>query len=309
MPSTARSFGNRHNLPEPVCAVLTADTYDKGRANISVTGLIQSPRVRILGKEGNRYDVADMVWTSFGTAWHSHAQAALNGYNPDWVVEERYFVDVSGWVVSGQADLQTTKDDGTIHLWDWKVTTTNKIAKGLAAEWEQQLNCYAYLIRRSTGKIVTSATVLAILRDYKRNLFKRQEHGECAVSVMDIGLWPKDQQESYIKQRVSLHQDVEMSHAMGDKLIHCTDLEQWRKPNSYAVMVEGKKRARMICDTQAEAEFQAGMIEGGYVETRFGIPLKCQANYCGVSKRCDQLQEEKLYQILGKRESSDQYGD
>lgn len=309
MPSTARSFGNRHNLPEPVCAVLTADTYDKGRANISVTGLIQSPRVRILGKEGNRYDVSDMVWTSFGTAWHSHAQAALNGYNPDWVVEERYFVDVNGWVVSGQADLQTTKDDGTIHLWDWKVTTTNKIAKGLAAEWEQQLNCYAYLIRRSTGKIVTSATVLAILRDYKRNLFKRQEHGECAVSVMDIVLWPKDQQESYITQRVSLHQEVEMSHAMGDKLIHCTDLEQWRKPNTYAVMVDGKKRARMICDTQAEAEFQAGMIEGGYVETRFGIPLKCQANYCGVSKRCDQLQEEKLYQILGKRESSDQYGD
>jgi hypothetical protein len=309
MPSTARSFGNRHNLPEPVCAVLTADSYDKGRANISVTGLIQSPRVRILGKEGRRYDIADMVWTSFGTAWHSHAQAALNGYNPDWVVEERYFVDINGWVVSGQADLQTIKDDGTIHLWDWKVTTTTKIAKGLAAEWEQQLNCYAYLIRRSTGKIVTSATVLAILRDYKRNLFKRQEHGECAVSVMDIGLWPKDQQESYIKQRVSLHQDVEMSHAMGDKLIHCTDLEQWRKPNSYAVMVEGKKRAKMICDTQAEAEFQAGMIEGGYVETRFGIPLKCQANYCGVSKRCDQLQEEKLYQILGKRESSDQYGD
>lgn len=309
MPSTERSFGNRHNLPEPVCAVLTADTYDKGRANISVTGLIQSPRVRILGKEGNRFDVADMVWTSFGTAWHSHAQAALNGYNPDWVVEERYFVDVNGWVVSGQADLQTTKDDGTIHLWDWKVTTTTKVEKGLAAEWEQQLNCYAYLIQRSTGKIVTSATVLAILRDYKRNLFKRQEHGECAVNVMDIGLWPKDQQESYIKQRVSLHQDVEMSHAMGDGLIHCTDLEQWRKPNSYAVMVKGKKRARMICDTQAEAEFQAGMIEGGYVETRFGIPLKCQANYCGVSQQCDQRQQEKLYQILGKRESSDQYGD
>ena len=309
MPSTMRSFGNRHDLPEPVCAVLTADSYDRGRANISVTGLIQSPRVRILSKSGNRFDVADMVWSSFGTAWHSHAQAALQDYNPEWIVEERYFVDVNGWIVSGQADLQTTKDDGTIHLWDWKVTTTTKIAKGLAAEWEQQLNCYAYLIRRSTGKIVTSATVLAVLRDFKRNLFKKQEHGQCAVSVMNINLWPKDQQESYIKQRVALHQEVEMSHAMGEKLIHCTDLEQWRKPNSFAVMVEGKKRAKMICETETEAEFQASMVQGGYVEKRFGIPLKCQANYCGVAHDCDQREKEKLYKIAGERDSNDQYGD
>lgn len=304
-----RSFGNRHDLPEPVCAVLTADTYDKGFANISVTGLIQSPRVRILSRSGNRYDVADMVWSSFGTAWHSHAQAALQDYNPDWIVEERYFVDVNGWVVSGQADLQTTKDDGTVHLWDWKVTTTNKIAKGLAAEWEQQLNCYAYLIRRSTGKIVTSATVLAVLRDWKRNLFKRQEQGECAVKTIAISLWPKEQQEAYIKQRVSLHQEVDMAHAMGEKLIHCTDLEQWRKPNQFAVMSKGKKRAKIICDTEAEAEFHASTIEGGYVEKRFGIPLKCQANYCGVAHICDQKQDEKLYQILGRKDSDDQYGD
>ena len=100
-----------------------------------------------------------------------------------------------------------------------------------------------------------------------------------------------------------------MSQAMGERLMYCTGLEQWRGPDSFAVMVEGKKRAKMICDTETEAEFQASMVQGGYVEKRFGIPMKCQANYCGVAQQCDQKQSEKLYQILGRKDPDDQYGD
>jgi len=51
------------------------------------------------------------------------------------------------------------------------------------------------------------------------------------------------------------------------------------------------------------------MVKGGYVEKRFGIPMKCQANYCGVAQQCDQKQSEKLYQILGRKDPDDQYGD
>lgn len=305
----SRTFSNRHDLPEPVCAVLTASTYSRGKANISVTGIIQSPRIRQLSKQHTREDISDLVWVGLGTAWHSHVQAALADYNPEWIVEQRYFVDVNGWVLSGQADLQTVKEDGTIHLWDWKVTTASKLEKGLSAEWEQQLNCYAYLIRRATGREVTSATVVAILRDYKRALFKRQQLGDCAVRLQEIRLWPKEQQESFVRQRVELHQEVELQYTLGEPLIQCTDQEQWRTPGKYAVMQDGRKRAKKVCDTQSEAEFEASLIKGGFVEIRYGTPLKCQANYCGVSSRCDQKEREALYKITGRNDVDDQYGE
>jgi len=298
---------NKYGLPNTVVRALTRSEYSKGESNRSVTQIIDSPRVRILRQENwdnMEEDVSEKMWAVLGSAAHKMFEETGDDKH---VTEERLFAEVEGWVISGAIDVQRI-DDGGITIIDYKTTSVWSVILG-KKEWEYQLNCYAYLIRRSTWKIVTSATVLAVLRDFKRNLFKKQEHGQCAVSVMNINLWPNDQQESYIKQRVALHQEVEMSHAMGEKVIHCTDLEQWRKPNSFAVMIEGKKRAKMICETETEAEFQASMVQGGYVEKRFGIPMKCQANYCGVAQQCDQKQSEKLYQILGRKDPDDQYGD
>ena len=290
--------------------MLTTDLYTKGRANASVTGLMQSPRVSILARHNQTdEDVIDRLWTTLGTAWHMHAQNALCEYNEDYIVEERYFTEISGWIISGQIDLQVPQDDGSVWIYDWKVTTSSKIEKGYGADWEKQINSYAYILNKCTGKKVSKARVVAILRDYKRNLFKAPQPGECGVKVYDIQLWPKAQQEAYLRQRVRIHQDAEMAHVMGEPLPECSWEEQWRTANKYAVVKNGRKRAIRVHDTEEEAVAHAESLGDASIEPRYGVPKKCQANYCGVSRHCDQYKKEKLIMITTGATSEDQYGE
>lgn len=309
MTQSTTSYSNRHNLPEPVAAVLTADMYTKGRANASVTGLMAAPRVRLLEKSGSEEDVIDRLWTSLGTAWHSHAQNILSQYDPSYIVEERYYTTIGGWVVSGQIDLQVPQPDGSIWIYDWKVTTTTKVAKGYSGEWEKQVNCYAYLVYKCTGKRVTKARVVAVLRDHKRNIFKRIKPGECAVKVYEIRLWPVSQQEAYMKQRVKVHQDAEADWMVGDTLPDCTYEEQWRDADRYAVVPKGKKRAVKVHDTFEQAEEHAEKLGNAIVAIRYGAPKKCEANYCGVARNCDQRERERLVMISTRQKGDDVYAD
>ena len=284
-----KSYGNRHKLPDPVAAVLTTDRYSKGASHCSVTELLQGPKIRILRKDGIHEDVIDRLWSSLGTAWHQYAEQALQGL-PNYIVEERYYHTVLDWVVSGQVDIQSPLNDGTWCIYDWKVTTESKIERGVAAEWEEQLNCYAYLINQTTGRTISKAQVIAVIRDHKRNVFKPRQAGP--VQIMDIRLWPVEQQAEYINQRVKLHQQAEEAHVFGEKLPDCTEQEQWRMPDKFAVMKEGGTRAVKVFDTQEEASDRLVQIENGWIEVRSGIARKCEGNYCGVALKCEQRARE-----------------
>ena len=61
---------NNYNLPETIVNVLKRPTYSKGKANISATELLNSPRVVQLKRkhwDDIEEDAADMVWSLFGT--------------------------------------------------------------------------------------------------------------------------------------------------------------------------------------------------------------------------------------------------
>jgi hypothetical protein len=301
-------YSNKHNLPEPLAAVLTADVYSRGQANISVTELINSPRIRMLAKQGKDEDVIDFVWTSLGTAWHRYADWILSQYREDYIVEERYFHKINGWVVSGQADLQTPNADGTYTLWDWKLTTTSKVKKGEVAEWERQLNCYACLVHEVSGRYISKAKVIVVLRDYKRQIYKPLKDQGLQVKVIDVNLWPLEQQRAYMRQRVHLHQEAEANWHIEQSLPKCSYEEQWRGANRYAVIKDKQKRATKIHNSISEATAHASEV-GGRVEVRYSIALRCQSNYCGVAYRCDQRQEEKLVQVTIKGDDDDGFGE
>ena len=82
---------NKFGLPEPIANFARADKYTKGASDISVTTLIDSPRINILR---NNYsdkidvDVSDMVWALFGTAVHRVLESTDESDNV--IVEERY---------------------------------------------------------------------------------------------------------------------------------------------------------------------------------------------------------------------------
>ena len=53
-------YTNKHNLPESFVDFATNDKYSKGNSDISVTTLIDSPRIRLM-KEQHKNDIQEDV--------------------------------------------------------------------------------------------------------------------------------------------------------------------------------------------------------------------------------------------------------
>jgi hypothetical protein len=115
---------NRFNLPDAFYNFARNDKYSRGKADISVTTLIDSPRVRLMRDKYNdqlETDASDMIWALFGTAVHHVLESADD---PSHVImEERLYAEVAGWILSGALDHQEVLPDGTIQITDYKVTS------------------------------------------------------------------------------------------------------------------------------------------------------------------------------------------
>jgi hypothetical protein len=66
------------------------------------------------------------------------------GKVPGHIVEERLFAELDGWSVSGAIDLQIESDKG-IEINDYKNVGSWAVMNE-KKEWEEQLNCYAWLV-------------------------------------------------------------------------------------------------------------------------------------------------------------------
>ena len=134
---------NKHGAPDQFVRALENDSYTKGDADFSATGLIRPPQIthleRLHGHELST-DVADMLFALLGTGVH----AVLEKFAPEGaLVERRFYGELGGYKLSGAIALY---NDG--HVTDYKVTGTYG-TKGGKPEWEQQLNIYAWLLRQN----------------------------------------------------------------------------------------------------------------------------------------------------------------
>jgi len=291
-------YTNKNNLPEEIVRAVQQDTYSKGEASISVTGLLSAPRPNILAREHYNelvVDVSDEIWKLLGQSVHTILERA-NENNEDVITEQRMFTVVNDWTVSGQTDSIDVKSNT---LKDYKVTSVWSIVSALKegkVEWEQQLNIYAYLYKQTTGKTIDQLNIIAIARDWNKNQYLRSggDYPPSPVTVLDIDLWSDEEQEDFIKQRVSIHQEAEVDYLINDKLPFCTDEERWRRKDTYRVEKKGRKTAVRVLDTQEEAdEYVEGHKDSKLlkvVEAK-GECVRC-ANYCDVAEFCNQYNEE-----------------
>ena len=294
---------NKHNLPEAFVNFAKKDTYSRGQADISVTSLIDAPRVRMMKeqyKEEISFDVIDNIWALFGTAVHHILESAKS---ETLVKEERLFVDIDGWTLSGAIDQQEIDDDG-INIIDYKVTSVWSVIYDKQA-WHEQLNCYAHLVEMNKDKPVKSLKICAILRDWQqRDARNKDNYPQAPIVLVYIPLWSFNERDVYVRSRMALHRSAsDMVTVMKDSDLpvdaffpKCTDTERWSQPEKWAVMLKGNKKAKKVFGTKEDAEEFINtekFDKKPYLEYRKGEPKRCTGNYCSVADICHQWKEER----------------
>lgn len=286
---------NRHNLPDTFLSFARDGKYDAGASDISVTTLIDSPRINILKKQNREemsVDVSDMIWPLFGTAVHHMLESSAPKGNV--TMEERLFAEINGWTVSGQIDHQE-EIDSLIHISDYKVTSVWSVIYGKEA-WVEQLNCYAQLVRMTKGKEIGSLRIIAILRDWQRRDAQfKPDYPQSPVATVDIPLWHEQKAMAYMNERVHMHQSAQMVWDTQEAVVECSDEERWTKPDTWAVMKKnGARRATKVFDSGLEALAHAASLGPAYtVVKREGGRTRCE-QYCGVSEFCTQWAMERV---------------
>jgi len=279
---------NKHNVPTPLLTLASADYYSKGASSYSVTELMSPPKIRRLRErheDAIETDVSDMLWSMLGSALHVVAE---RGATPGWISEERLFYEIDGVVISGAIDLQEETPLG-IGIIDYKFTSAWAVMQE-KMEWAQQLNIYKFLVEKVTGKRVISLKVCAFVRDFTRHDM-REGYPAAPIHMVDVPVWPLEQTEAYIRERLDMHRNAKVAAEFGDELQPCSDEERWTSETVFAVKREGRKTAIKLFKVQEEAH-ELALKEKGYVEVRPGEPKRCTGNYCGVAQFCDQYKGE-----------------
>jgi hypothetical protein len=281
---------NKFNIPQTFVNVLERPTYSKGKAHLSVTQLINSPKIVALTQkfdEELEQDVSEMVWSIFGTAIHGVLE---HGKDDNHIVEERLHATLDGWRISGAIDLQIKNDNG-LAIRDYKTTSAWAVMNE-KVEWEQQLNIYAWLVQTVKETPVTDIGIVAIIRDWsRRDAAKNDAYPQAPVKEIPIKLWAYEEQEAYIKHRISLHSACEFAMETDEDLPDCTPDEMWERPTVWAVKKRGGVRAKSLHEEEAEAQKALESLGKDYeIEVRPGSRTRCE-NFCPVSTYCQQWRD------------------
>jgi hypothetical protein len=274
-------FTNKLGLPDAIVNAVANDPY-VGGGDISVTALVAPPQIRILRQKHDAdivVDVSERLWSLYGQAIHYILERAGVGAR-----EQRLYMDVSGWQLSGQFDLYNP--DGGGLLQDYKLTSAWTALRGPKAEWTAQLNCLAELARVN-NMAVDRLEVVALYRDWSRTQAKRSfEYPRHPASTVPIPLWERAMAQRFIETRVAFHQEAERGNVRP-----CSDDERWYTGGAFAVMKKGRQSAVRVLPSREDAEkFVAKQKENGGLEIveRRGVYLRCE-NYCDVAEFCPQF--------------------
>lgn len=283
---------NNYGIPQTFMNVLARPTYNKGKAHLSATQLLNSPKIVALTNKFDselEQDASDMVWSIFGSAVHNFLE---HGKDDNHLVEERLHIQHDGWHISGAVDLQIINSDG-VDVRDYKTTSVWAVMNE-KIDWELQLNVYAWLVEKVKNVPVTSLGIVAILRDWKaREKQQKEGYPESPIKEVPIRLWTMAEREAYVSERISAHSSCEFELETDGNLPDCTPTEMWEKPAVWAVRKTGNVRAKSLHDSEESALLALEELGKGYeIEFRAGERTRCES-YCLVNTYCQQYRDYK----------------
>jgi hypothetical protein len=288
----ANTITNKHNLPQTLVNLAESRDYSRGNSHRSITQLIDAPQIsvlRMINENRITEDVVDTFWANLGSALHHITE---KGADDKHLVEERLFVDVEDWTISGAIDVQRLEDDNSITIMDYKFTSVWSV-KNPKLDWERQLNCYAYLVEANKKVKIKELQIICFLRDWNRNNAKRDmNYPQQQIVVVPIKLWDFEERSKYVADRVRTHQEALQDYMNGKDMAECTFEEMWKREDTYAVKKKKNKRALKVFEIETDAkEFAKEKGEEYEVEFREGVAVRCEDNYCKVNQWCPQYQQ------------------
>lgn len=271
---------NKFNLPDPIARAVQRDTYSAGKSDVTVTRLVMPPKVAVLQeihREKIVEDVADGFFRMLGKCVHK----LLEEKDSEAIVERRFYSSerLQGLILSGQIDRYDPK---TRTIQDYKFTTCYSAQNGAKSEWIGQLNLLA-LLARENGFPVESLELILLLRDHtKTQVEKSPNYPPAPVVRMPVELFSEEKAEWYLNSRLQAYISAK------SRLPECSPEERWVRPDIFAALKPGGKRAVRLFDSEAEALVFAENSGGGlYVQKRPGSSIRCEV-YCPASQFCDQ---------------------
>jgi hypothetical protein len=273
---------NKYNFPEAIVRAVSKYEYTGNNADITASRLGMPPRIVALEKMHRHEiveDVSSLMHVLLGSAVHNILEKSAPAGH---LIEERMSTEVLGWSLSGQPDSLEIREGSLI---DWKTSRVDsfqiKVRENFK-EWTQQLNTYRWILHKNDIE-VKSLGISAFLVDWSPSVALRQkDYPPHAMPQVPIEMWPLSYAETYVKDRILLHQSAQSAK----EIPSCTDNDRW-KSDRWAIMQKGKKKASKTFDSE-ESAFQAlPEYPGGWVEKRPGQARRCLL-YCSVSKFCDQ---------------------
>ncbi len=281
-------------LPAPLLEAVRNDPYTRDGVDFTATELIAPAYLKTLQRnhaDEVDVDASDRIWSLLGQSVHGILERSTV---PGYIMERRYvgeffMGDHLKIRVGAKIDVYNTID-GVLD--DYKVTSVYKFKTGLNGfrevpeEYTAQLNIQAECIYRETGYEIKKARIVGILRDWRRSEASREAgYPRHQIDTMEVPIWPHAQREAYIIERIRLH--MEPSPPV------CTPRERWERPNRYALMKVGQKRAVKLYDTADEASHALGAMGGKsagyYTDDRPGARTRCDS-YCDVASKCADYQ-------------------
>lgn len=281
---------NKFNLPTPIYNAIVNDDYDDGGADITASSLWKPTQMLALTrqhKEDIEVDASDFLGTLLGKALHDY----IRKHDTEAQTEQRIFTHVEGMLLSGQFD-RLIVSQGIIQ--DYKVTSVARFNhQKHESEWENQLNTYAFLLRRH-GVDIRALQIVAVLRDWSElNAERNLDYPNIMVQVVDIPLWTTEEAERRISERVAAHSKEPSP---------CTNEERWYRRPKFAIMKNGRKNAVKLFDDEGDAlAFIAAASDSRYlyVQRRPGDSLRCR-KYCSASPFCPQWQADETRTVIAE---------
>lgn len=270
-------YTNVHNYPAPFVRAVTADTYDKGEADYTVTELNAAPRQSILIKRHDTElieDVSERLWVLGGTV--AHEILARSGQEERELFEKRLYTTVGGRKIGGRPDSLCLVS-GLLTDYKWTSAWTYVFGR---SEWIAQTNMYAFLARENGFK-VNALEIFGMFRDWSESrAMQSRDYPPTNCARIPIEIWLHEKTREFIKERVALHDAAKTK--LDDMLAPCSPEERWQKETTYAVMKPGRKSALSVHDTMESAK--TAQTGGTAIVTRLGASRRC-ASYCPVGKK------------------------